>query len=204
VGLAEFGLPHDLVEFLAAEFKLDSFFETGTYYGTSSAWAAERFATVRTVEQAPRLFAIARIKLARHPNVQLEFDDSRAAIERALPGLPPTLFWLDAHWAGGQTAGGDTEQCPLLGELRLIAPELDRHFVLIDDARLFAMPPPPPNMAEAWPCLADIFDVLRSRHQPYIAICRDVIIAVPAHAKPGLIAYFQRALPEASAAVVPS
>jgi hypothetical protein len=201
VGLADFGLPRDLVEFLAAEFKLGSFFETGTYYGASSAWAAERFAAVRTVEQAPRLFAIARVKLTRYPNVQLEFGDSRSFIERVLPELPPTLFWLDAHWAGGHTAGGGAEECPLLDELRLIAPDLDRHFVLIDDARLFAMPPPPPNRAEAWPCLSEIFDVLRSRHQPYIAICRDVIIVVPAHAKAGLVDYFQRALPEGSVAV---
>jgi hypothetical protein len=204
MGLADFGLPCDLVEFLAAEYKLDSFFETGTYYGGSSAWAAERFATVRTVEASPRLFAIARVKLSRFRNVQLELGDSRAFIDRELPALPPTLFWLDAHWAGGQTSGGDGDQCPLLGELALIAPALDRHFVLIDDARLFAMPPPPPNNAAAWPCLTDIFDVLRSRHQPYIAISRDVIIAVPAHAKPGVVAYFQRALPEESAAVTQS
>jgi len=202
VGLADFGLPCDLVEFLATEHGLDSFFETGTYYGGSSAWAAERFATVRTVESAPRLFAIARLKLSRFANVQLEFGDSRAALARALPGLPPTLFWLDAHWAGGQTAGGSDDQCPLLDELRLIAPHLDRHFVLIDDARLFAMPPPLPHDATAWPCLAEVFDVLRSRHQPYITISRDVIAAVPAHAKPSLIAYFQHALSNADAPAI--
>jgi hypothetical protein len=201
MGLADFGLPHDLVEFLAAEHKLGCFFETGTYYGTSSAWAAERFAEVVTVEHAPILYSIARVKLGRFRNVKLMFGDSRALLQEQLPSLPATLFWLDAHWCGGQTAGQGDAECPLLDELRLIAPDLDRHFVLIDDARLFAMPPPPPNNAEAWPCLSEIFDVLRSRHQPYIAICRDVIIAVPAHAKPGLIAYLQRTLPGEGAAV---
>jgi hypothetical protein len=201
MGLAEFGLPHDLVEFLAAEYQLGCFFETGTYYGTSSAWAAERFAEVRTVERAPMLFAIARVKLGRFRNVKLEFGDSRELLQRELPSLPPTLFWLDAHWSGGQTAGQGDGECPLLDELRLIAPDLDRHFLLIDDARLFAMPPPPPCSAEAWPCLTEIFDVLRSRHQPYITICRDVIVVVPAHARPGLVGYLQRTLPEAGVAV---
>jgi len=201
MGLADFGLPHELVEHLAAEHKLTSFFEAGTYYGESSAWAAQRFAAVKTVERAPMLYAIARVKLARLPNVALEFGDSRTVIEQSLPSLPPTLFWLDAHWCGGQTAGEFDAECPLLDELKLLAPALDRHFLLIDDARLFAMPPPPPHKAEAWPCLAEIFDVLRSQHEPYITICRDVIVAVPAHAKPGLIAYLQGALPEAGTTV---
>jgi hypothetical protein len=200
MGLADFGLPRDLVEFLAGAYQLGNFFETGTYYGESSAWAAERFATVTTVERAPILFSIARLKLGRYRNIKMEFGDSRAILEQVVPALPPTLFWLDAHWSGGQTAGQGDAECPLLDELRLIAPDLDRHFVLIDDARLFAMPPPPPCTAEAWPTLTEIFDVLRATHQPYIAICRDVIVAVPAHAKAGLVAYFQHTLPEAGAA----
>jgi hypothetical protein len=201
MGLVTFGLPHELIEFLAAEHKLGCFFESGSYYGESSAWAAQRFAEVTTVERAPILFSIARLKLGRFRNVRLELGDSRDVLRELLPSLPPTLFWLDAHWCGGQTAGQGDAECPLLDELRLIAPDLDRHFVLIDDARLFAMPPPPPNNAEAWPCLTEIVDALRSRHQPYIAICRDVIVAVPAHAKPGLISYFRSILPDEGTAV---
>jgi len=196
MGLADFGLPQALVEHLAAEHQLASFFETGTFQGESTSWAAQRFATVRTVERSPIMYAMARVNLARFPNVEPVCGDSRAVLAQALPGLPPTLFWLDAHWCGGDTAGELDAECPVLDELALLAPELDRHFVLIDDARLFAMPPPLPHKAAAWPCLAEIFDVLRSRHEPYITICRDVIVAVPAHAKAGLIAYLQTTLPE--------
>ena len=147
MGLEAFGLPHDLVQFLAQAFDLTSFYETGTYYGLSSLWAAQRFAKVTTVERSPILFSIARLKLGRCGNVTMMFGDSRTALEEHLPDLPPTLFWLDAHWSGGHTAGAGDDECPLLDELRLVAPHLDRHFVLIDDARLFAMPPPPPNTA---------------------------------------------------------
>jgi hypothetical protein len=203
MGLADFGLPERLVEFLAGEFKIGEFFETGTYYGASSLWAAQRFAKVTTVERAPILYSIARVKLGRCANVTLVFGDSREALEERLPGMPPTLFWLDAHWSGGHTAGEGVEECPLLGELALIAPALDRHFVLIDDARLFAMPPPPPNRIESWPCLADVFDVLRSRHRPYIVIYRDVIVAVPEHARPALVEFLRREAPEESAPPTP-
>jgi hypothetical protein len=139
---------------------------------------------------------MARVNLAPFANVVLALGDSRTLLAQALPGLPPTLFWLDAHWCGGHTAGELDAECPLLEELELLAPELDRHFVLIDDARLFAMPPPLPHSAAAWPDLAAIFDVLRSRHEPYITVYRDVIIVVPAHAKPGLVAYLQGSLPK--------
>jgi hypothetical protein len=198
MGLADFGLPEAIVEFLANQFGLANFFETGTYYGSSTLWAAQRFATVTTVERSPILYSIARVKLGRCANVTLVFGDSRSALEERLPDMPPTLFWLDAHWSGGHTAGEGDDECPLLGELALITPDLDRHFVLIDDARLFAMPPPPPNKAEAWPTLAEVFDVLRSKHRPYIVLYRDVIVAVPEHAKPAFVEYLRRALPEES------
>ncbi len=201
MGLADFGVPRPLVAFLARTLGLDNFYETGTYYGESSLWAAQHFARVTTVERSPILFAIARVKLGRSGNVTLVFGDSCEALEEHLPALPPTLFWLDAHWSGGQTAGHGDNECPLLNELRLIAPQLDRHVVLIDDARAFAMPPPPPNTVAAWPCLAEIFDVLRSVHEPYIVIYRDVIVAVPAHAKAALVEFLRTTLSEESLAV---
>jgi hypothetical protein len=50
----------------------------------------------------------------------------------------PTLFWLDGHYSGGDTAQGDLN-CPVWGELEAIfAPEMKQPFVvLIDDARCF-------------------------------------------------------------------
>jgi hypothetical protein len=180
-----------LVEFLARKFDLKSFFEGGTYFGESSAWAAQQFEKVYTVEASPMMFSMARVKLGRYRNISLLFGDSREHLTELAPGLPATLFWLDAHWSGGHTAG-ENDQCPLLDELAIIAPDLDRHFVLIDDARLFAMPPPLPCVLEAWPSLADIFDALRTHHQPYIALYRDAIIVVPDWAKPGLVEFFRQ------------
>ncbi|MDR1514735.1 MAG: hypothetical protein LBS45_03495 [Synergistaceae bacterium] len=52
----------------------------------------------------------------------------------------PMLFWLDAHWSGGDTAG-ENIQCPLLEELKIILDSNSSHFILIDDARLILASP---------------------------------------------------------------
>ena len=48
----------------------------------------------------------------------------------------PSLFWLDAHFSGGNTALGKTP-CPLLEELDIILATGEKHYLLIDDARCF-------------------------------------------------------------------
>lgn len=94
------------------------------------------------------------------------------------PSLPPSIFWLDAHYSGGPTAGFLNE-CPVLEEIEAIATDLDHHFVLIDDARLFINPPPPPHRASDWPPLSQIVAALCTQHPMSITLFEDVILAVP-------------------------
>jgi FkbM family methyltransferase len=84
----------------------------------------------------------------------------------------PTVFWLDGHWSAGDTAG-EGDECPLLDELATIGPQ---HAILIDDARLFIEPPPPPHDPEQWPTLEQVIDALDDRE---VAIRDDVVIALP-------------------------
>ncbi|MEJ0067709.1 MAG: hypothetical protein WDO24_02070 [Pseudomonadota bacterium] len=100
------------------------------------------------------------------------------------------MFWLDAHWSGGPSAG-EVEECPLLDEIAIVASGLDRHCVLIDDARLFLAPPEPPHNPDHWPTLCAITDALRTHHQPYIVVHQDVIIAVPAPMRDRLVAFLR-------------
>ncbi|MBI3513896.1 MAG: hypothetical protein HY060_07530 [Proteobacteria bacterium] len=176
--------------FLQRTFNIACFFETGTLLGQTTAWAAERFAHVITVERAPEFFAVAKARFDGDPRVQTLFGDSREHMKLRAGGLPTTLFWLDAHWSGDVTAGEDDE-CPLLGEIAVIAGELDRHFVLIDDARLFLAPPPPPHKANHWPSLCETLDALRTRHQPYVVVHDDVLVAVPERARDLLVAFLR-------------
>jgi hypothetical protein len=190
LGSVTFGPPGELAELLQQQLGLTCFFETGSFMGNTAAWAAERFAQVVTVDRSLEYFGLAKARFAHLPHVHALFGDSRHHLRQLAHSLPPTMFWLDAHWSGGLTAGEDDE-CPLLGEIAVVAPDLDRHCVLIDDARLFLAPPEPPHKPDHWPTLCETTDALRTHHQPYIVIHQDVIIAVPARVRGSLIAFLR-------------
>ena len=75
----------------------------------------------------------------------------------------PALFWLDAHYSGGITSGAEA-QCPMMAELDALAsdPDLTRHIVCIDDARLFAFVPAAPPGRHDWPSLYAVLSRLES------------------------------------------
>ena len=68
-------------------------------------------------------------------------------------------------------------ECPLLDEIRATSPGHARDCYLIDDARLFMNPPPPPHDPAQWPTFDEIlalFAQLRPRHSTEIV--SDVIV----------------------------
>lgn len=71
------------------------------------------------------------------------------------------------------------DECPLLDELQLIAPHADRHFILVDDARLFLTPPPRPHKPEQWPTLDQIYLAMAPRY-PAMFVIDDVVLLAPA------------------------
>ncbi|WP_228056526.1 FkbM family methyltransferase [Microcoleus sp. LEGE 07076] len=104
----------------------------------------------------------------------------------------PALFWLDAHWMGGGTAG-ENDECPLLEELEIINNSECEHFILIDDARLFLSPPPSPHRIEQWPSLNEIIATLSAKTNTYTVIFEDAIVSVPERAKSVLAQFCQNA-----------
>jgi hypothetical protein len=93
---------------------LESFVETGTYRGDTVEAVRSMFRSVWSVELSHDLAAAASERFAAAPNVQIVEGDSGEALPGILRDLRgPTLFWLDGHWCGGDTARGDTET-PLL------------------------------------------------------------------------------------------
>jgi hypothetical protein len=58
-----------------------------------------------------------------------------------------------------------------------------RDCYLIDDARLFLAPPPPPHKAEAWPTFEQIKDAAAELRAGYVVgLVGDVIAVVPEEA----------------------
>lgn len=159
MGLINFGVPENQVEFFKNALKLDVFVEGGTYKGGTAKNMSNRFKKVYTIEKSDVMFEIAKENLAGISNVTMLKGDTREHLPSILKNNDNILFWLDAHWSGGDTYGVEDE-CPLLNELEIVFQYNKNCIVLIDDARLFLAPPPRPHDFSKWPTLTDIVRVM--------------------------------------------
>ena len=120
----------------ARRFSLSTFVETGTYYGQMVFAVRNVFRRIYSIELDGRLYEMARRKLSRWRNIVLMQGDSGEVLPELLAKIPgPCLFWLDAHYSGGVTAGSIADT-PVKEEVRLILDHpVAGHVILIDDAR---------------------------------------------------------------------
>lgn len=172
------------------------FVETGTYLGETTVWASTVFERVLTVEIDPSSSERAQARCADRENIEFFVGRTEDRLPQMLGSLSgPAVFWLDAHAGGGWY--GEKDDCPLLAELRLIASRgvLD-DLVLIDDARGFLAPPPPPFDPDAWPPIHDVLETIDPRRERYIVIVRDVIVCAPPRLRSSVIAFCNVARPK--------
>jgi len=176
-------LPHQLARDLRDRLGLVRAIETGTYKGGSARILASIFPEVVTIELDPALHRRAVDGLAGIPAITAVQGSSRDRLAPLVDPARPTLYWLDGHWSGGATAGEDDE-CPVLDELRAVATGHPDDCILIDDARLFLEPPPPPHKPEQWPSLDEIEAAIRTaRPDHHVAVLHDIVVAVPQRAE---------------------
>lgn len=192
MGIVHPGVPKELALFLRDTANVTVFVETGTYLGDTAAWASRQFKRVITIEASETLANDARARWSHLTNIEFLTGESLDQLRLVVPLLDsPTLFWLDAHWSVGNTYGGEKE-CPLLEEIGALRTVNNLNILLIDDARLFLAPPPPPHQIAAWPAIVDVLDAIREViPDAYIAVTEDVIIAVPGSLKQDLASYAQ-------------
>lgn len=149
--------------------------ETGTYRGDMIEAVREQFTQVYSIELSSDLARRATERFAAVPNVRIVQGDSGERLAELLPKLDvPALFWLDAHYSGGETARGQ-RTTPILHELELVlaAPDIG-HVILIDDARLFGTDP-------AYPTLEQVHSHIQTRRPRLgIKVCDDIIRVTPA------------------------
>ena len=204
MGIYSMGPPTEYVGSLHHFHGVQTFVETGTYLGETARWASSIFESVITIERSPELYQALARKTDNPPNVKYVFGNTRDELPGVVENLNgPAVFWLDAHWSGGTTYG-QTDECPLIDEISLINASSARHFILIDDARLFLAPPPPPHNAKAWPGIARVLEVLdTSTVNRYTVVVQDCIISVPGEEQDRLIEYC-RSLPPAGTPTSPT
>ena len=191
LGAIHFSLDPALIAALRRNLPLTIFFETRTFEAQTTKLAAANFDRVLTVELAATLYERAVQTLSGYPHVEVINDSSPAALRARCPQFhsASVLYWLDAHWRGGVTAGVETE-CPVLAELGAIGSLNSQSVVLIDDARFFLAPPPAPHNAARWPRLDEIDSALRQISGSHaLWVINDVLIYAPAAIAEDVIEY---------------
>lgn len=122
----------------ARRFELTTLIETGTYQGNMVEASLRTFDKIYSIELDEALWAAAQKKFAQQSHVRLLQGDSAHLLPEILQQLrEPALFWLDAHYSGGETARGE-QDTPVSAELMsILSHPIPEHVILIDDARCF-------------------------------------------------------------------
>lgn len=123
----------------AAEHGLIAFVETGTFVGDTLEAMRGAFSELHSIELSDDYYARALKRFADMPSITLWQGDSGDVLPIVLQKVrSPTLFWLDGHHSGADTAHGE-QATPIRRELQHIAghPLMGKHLVVVDDARLF-------------------------------------------------------------------
>ena len=127
------------LEEYVARFRPEVFVETGTYTGHMVLSMLDKFEKVFSIELDKMLYQKAVANFCGYKHVQILQGESDKVLKKLLPDIKSScLFWLDAHYSGGQTAKADSET-PIMHELECILTHFlaDQHILLIDDARCF-------------------------------------------------------------------
>lgn len=177
------GLSASLAQELRDALGLRRAIETGTLHGGGARLIAEIFPEAVSIELSAELHARAAEALAEVSNVTLLQGDSRLVLPPLVDAGRPTLYFLDGHWSGGETAGQEDE-CPVLDELAALRGGHPDDCVIIDDARLFESAPPPPHDPGDWPSIERVLDAIRAvRPDHEVVVAHDQVVAVPPRAR---------------------
>lgn len=156
-----------LLSFMAVSFGIRTFIETGTAHGATALKASKIFPNVHTIELADGLYKKSSVLLSGKASCY--HGRSVDALKKILPPMAknPVVYWLDAHYSGGPTAGAG-EQCALLDEIGVINARPDNNdFIIIDDAHVFFSPAVYGQIKwldiRQWPDIQEIFGVLAAK-----------------------------------------
>jgi hypothetical protein len=188
MGIFNFGIPIREALAVSKILNLDIFVETGTYEGRSALKMSQYFKRVYTIESSDNLFKISQHNLKNFDNIVAYLGDSRKILNSIIEIENNVLFWLDAHWSGGNTYG-ENDECPVIEELNAIFKHKKNYAILIDDARLFIAPPPLPHNFLNWPSILDISNTIPKDFD--LLIHDDVIYIFPISYHYELRKYFQ-------------
>lgn len=155
-------------------YSLKTFFETGTYFGDTTAYIAScKAVRVTSIELDPSYYAMARDRFSSESNVTILNGDSGEVLPplvRELDG--PALFWLDGHYSGANTGKGGTDT-PVSIELEsILSSPVSGHVILIDDAHCF-------DGSQDYPYLEELLNTVRQKGMYDIEVTADIVRLTP-------------------------
>jgi hypothetical protein len=133
----------------AQQYGLKVLVETGTFYGDMVEAMKSHFDQIYSIELSQNLCEKAQNRFKGQQHIEVIQGDSGIELKNLMARINrPTLFWLDGHYSGGETALGKN-QTPVYEELEhiLLAPDL-RHVIIVDDARCFGADPAYPTIGQ--------------------------------------------------------
>ncbi|MCL1889192.1 MAG: hypothetical protein FWF99_01635 [Desulfovibrionaceae bacterium] len=166
--------PKEVALKLRDAININTFIETGTFFGATSKWAASEFQEVHTIELSEHIYNITKDDLSSWINIRRHLGNSKNILPEILKKIESNvLFWLDGHYSKGITAGAD-EPCPLLFELQSILPRQYNDIILIDDAHFY-------TGKDGFPTIFDITSLTNkiSPMKRNITVCDDHIYIIP-------------------------
>ncbi|MHA1768078.1 MAG: rRNA adenine N-6-methyltransferase family protein, partial [Promethearchaeota archaeon] len=161
-----------LVKKYAKKFSLDILIETGTGKGNMIQAVLKYFKKIYSIELSSELYNQARKRFLKYDHVKLYHGDSANILPEILSSITkPALFWLDAHYSGGNTARGNIDT-PIIKELEAIfRASKYEHVILIDDANFF-------NGENDFPTLEKLQELIFRYRPTWIFINKDNIIRI--------------------------
>jgi len=115
------------------------FVETGTYLGNGIKSVINDFREIHSIDIKKKFIENAEINFNNIKKVNLHYGDSSKVLNNLVDTIyEPTIFFLDAHYSGGETSYGLNEDkgCPLLRELNILSKRNHDDIIIIDDMRL--------------------------------------------------------------------
>jgi hypothetical protein len=121
MGIVRRGLPANIIAELQTTYQIPNFVESGTFLGDTAYWASKIFERAFTIEFSEPIYRRATEKYGYVKNISFLYGHTRERLKEVVTQLSaPAIFWLDAHWSGGQTYG-ESDECPVLDENVIIA-----------------------------------------------------------------------------------
>jgi hypothetical protein len=124
---------HALLLHLAKKFNLKTFIETGTHWGGTLKAMQPHFDQLYSIELSEKWYKHAVSMFSSVWNIYPIQGDSATELPKLLEkiSVTPTLFWLDAHYSGGDTALAPED--PLKAEVQTIIRMRPDALIVIDD-----------------------------------------------------------------------